>query len=127
MVDLDRLNKLIAEKGVSKKFLSEKAGKARTYISCAMCGKGTISAEALKIFARELGTTVEYLRGETDEPNKKEMPLINGDEELTMFLEELRNRPEQRMLLSVTKDATKAEVEAVVEFITKLRKGAADD
>ena len=79
MVDVDRLNNLIAEKGVSKKFLSEKAGKARTYISCAMCGKGTISAEALQIFADELGTTVEYLRGETDNPAKEKEPVLSDE------------------------------------------------
>ena len=54
-------------------------------------------------------------------------PLVNNDPELTEYLEELRNRPEQRMLLSVTKDATKEEVEAVVNFITSLRRGKPDD
>ena len=52
---------------------------------------------------------------------------VNNDPELTEYLEELRTRPEQRMLLSVTKDATKEEVEAVVNFITSLRRGKNND
>ena len=33
------------------------------------------------------------------------------------YLDELRTRPEMRMLFSTTKNATKAQIEAIVQFI----------
>lgn len=41
--------------------------------------------------------------------------------ELTMYLEELRSRPEMRMLFSIAKDATKEDVEKAVAIIKALR------
>ena len=40
-----------------------------------------------------------------------------GDAELAEYLEELKNRPDKRMLFSVTKNATKAQIEAIVRMI----------
>lgn len=51
-----------------------------------------------------------------DAENEKK-PLINEDEELTEYLEELKNRPEMRMLFSLTKGATKEDVEKAVRII----------
>lgn len=42
-------------------------------------------------------------------------------DELTEYLEMLRTRPECRMLFSLTKDATKEDVEKAVAIITVLR------
>lgn len=50
-----------------------------------------------------------------------EKPLVNGDEELTDYLEMLKTRPECRMLFQLTKDATKEDVEAAVRIIEVLR------
>lgn len=47
--------------------------------------------------------------------------LVNGDPELTAYLDQLRTRPEMRMLFSLTKDATKADVERAVAIIEALR------
>lgn len=44
-----------------------------------------------------------------------------GDAELTEYLEALRSRPECRMLFSLAKDATKADVEKAVAIIEALR------
>lgn len=48
--------------------------------------------------------------------------LVNQDSELTAYLEELRTRPEMRMLFSVAKGASKADVEKAVAIIEALRK-----
>lgn len=66
MVDLDRLYARIREKGVTQKFLCDRAGKGRQYIADARSGKGSISAQALRAFADALDTTVEWLSGESD-------------------------------------------------------------
>ena len=43
--------------------------------------------------------------------------LVNDDEELTEYLEELKTRPELRMIFSLTKNATKKDVEKAVKVI----------
>lgn len=52
---------------------------------------------------------------------KAAAPLVNGDTELTAYLEMLRNRPEMRALLDTAIGATKEEVEENVRFIEALR------
>lgn len=47
-------------------------------------------------------------------------PPVNGDEELTEYLEHLRTRPEMKMLFSLTKSATKEDVEKAVKIIEAL-------
>lgn len=54
--------------------------------------------------------------------DKTEKPLVNGDEELTEYLEMLKTRPEMRMLFQISKDATKEDVEAAVRVIEAIRK-----
>lgn len=50
--------------------------------------------------------------------DKKEKAAIDVvDDDLKEYLDELRNRPEMRMLFSTTKTATKAQIEAIVKFI----------
>lgn len=75
MVKFSRLDARIKEKGVTQKFLCDKAGKGRQYISDARNGNGSISAEALVIFADALDTTVEWLTGESNQKEKPAPPL----------------------------------------------------
>lgn len=100
--------KLCAETGLSRGMLTDlKMGRTKE-----------LSAKNSRIIADYFGVSVDYLlTGE-----QKEKPLINGDEELTEYLEMLRSRPECRMLFSLTKDATKADVEKAVAIIEALRK-----
>lgn len=65
-----------------------------------------------------LGVSVSDLIGNTD---TKE-PVTTEDDELTEYLEELKNRPEMRMLFSLAKGATKEDVEQAVAIIEALRK-----
>ena len=64
------------------------------------------------------GVTTDYLLGTTDQ---KEKPS-SEDEELTEYLEELKTRPEMKMLFSLAKGATKEDVERAVAIIEALRK-----
>ena len=61
------------------------------------------------------GVSAGVLLGREDEP------LVNNDPELTEYLEVLRDRPEMRMLFSITKCAAKEDVEAAVKIIEALR------
>ncbi len=60
--------------------------------------------------------SVDYLLGKT------EKPIIEPDDELNEYLEELRTRPEMKMLFSLAKGATKEDVEKAVAIIEALRK-----
>lgn len=100
--------KMCTDLGISKGLLTDLKMGRRTGIS---------AANAQKI-AAYFGVTVGYLLGEEE----KEKPLINGDEELTEYVEMLKNRPECRMLFQLSKNATKEDVEAAVRIIEALRK-----
>lgn len=67
---------------------------------------------ALRI-AKYLGVSVEQLMGEEES---------SANDEVSEYLEELRSRPEMRMLFSVSKGATKEEIEQAVKIIEALRK-----
>lgn len=76
---------------------------------------GTIPYEkTLQQIADYFGITKEELIGEFI-PSKQKAPPVNGDAELTEYLEELRTRPEMRMLFHTFAGATKEQVEAIVK------------
>lgn len=52
----------------------------------------------------------------------KKDDISNDNTELSDYLEELKNRPEMRMLFSLAKGATKEDVEQAVAIIEALRK-----
>lgn len=70
-------------------------------------------------FARYFGVPVDYLLGNTEETKK---PTVTEDDGLVEYLEELRSRPEMRMLFSLAKGATKEDVERAVAIIEALRR-----
>lgn len=67
------------------------------------------------------GVTTDELCGDTA-PKPAAASAVNGDSDLTEYLEQLATRPELRMLFSVSKDATKADVEKAVAIIEALRR-----
>jgi len=72
--------------------------------------------DKIKLLANALQTTPAYILGyETSNQTNK-------DKELADYLEELRTRPEMRMMFSLTKNATKADVEKAVRIIEALLK-----
>lgn len=77
----------------------------------------TPTGETLAKIAEYFDVPVGYLLGS----EQKERPLVNGDEELTEYLEMLKTRPECRMLFQLSKNATKEDVEAAVRIIEALR------
>lgn len=83
--------------------------------------------ETLEAIADTFNVNMDTLLGKTREApilfaENQDPDLVNGDPELTAYLDSLRNRPEMRMLFSVAKDATKADVEKEVAIIEALRK-----
>lgn len=79
MIRYDRIQELVNLCGKKKSFLSEAMGFSSRYLIDAKKQNTNIADEPLQILAKELKTTPEYLRGETDDPGIKETPATEGE------------------------------------------------
>lgn len=78
----------------------------------------TPRAEVLADIAQFFHVPVSYLLYGGEEEKK---PLVNNDEELTEMLEAVRDDPDLRMLFSVTKGATKEDIQRAIKIIQMLK------
>lgn len=81
MFRYDRLDPLIKTSGKTKVSLCAKMGFGPTYLRDAKKQNTNIADEPLRILAKELETTPEYLRGETDDPGIKKALATEGEGE----------------------------------------------
>lgn len=79
MIRYDRIQELVNLCGKKKSFLSEAMGFSSRYLIDAKKQNTNIADEPLQILAKELKTTPEYLRGETDDPGIKEALATKGE------------------------------------------------
>lgn len=111
----DKIAALCNERGISITTMCKESGVSRAPLSDLKMGRSkTLASATLSKIAAYFGVSVDYLLG------NEEKPLVNGDEELTEYLEELKNRPEMKMLFSLTRGATKEDVEKAVKIIETL-------
>lgn len=113
----DRFKQLCERKGVSCNKAALEIGLSNATPTKWKKTGATPVGETLDKIAAYFGVTTDYLLGKEEQ----KMPLINGDEELTEYVEMLKNRPECRMLFQLSKDATKEDVEAAVRIIEAIR------
>ena len=126
----ERFVQLLEEFEMSAYAVSKATGVTQSTLSAWKHG-GKLRSGTLKIIADFFGVSAEWLRGDVDERTKiravEAQELINEDEELTDFLELLVKRPECRMLFSLSKNATKEDVEFVVKMLEELRNRSNDE
>lgn len=108
---MNRLMLLRKEKGLRQADLAKEIGCTQATLSGWETGKFEIASNYLIKLCKVLDCTADDILG-LNEP-----VLVNDDPELTEYLEQLKNRPEMRMLFSLTKTATKKDVEKAVEII----------
>lgn len=111
-----RLRELRKQKNWSMKQLGEMIGCSESTISLYETRKREPSFETLLKLGKIFDVSVDYLLG-NHPANQKEKPATSESDELNEYLEELKSRPEMRMLLSLTKGATKEEVERAIRII----------
>lgn len=80
------------------------------------------SSEQLLKLSEYFHVTVDYLLGN----EQKESPAVY-DDEAKEYLDELRKRPEMKMLFKASKNATKEEIEQVVKMIETFKRGSGGD
>lgn len=98
MVNVSKIRDLCSERGIKLVFLIEKLGlKSRTYFQDIEKSGRDISLDRLEIIADTLGTTVEYLTDQTDDPSKEKKPSFISDETWT----KIKNDPSALKLLEM--------------------------
>lgn len=74
MCDIDRTKKLAKSRGVKLVYLCSQVGETQCYLNDVKLGKRRMTPDKLAKIAEILGTTPEYLLGETDDPEIKKAP-----------------------------------------------------
>lgn len=98
--------------GLTMKELGERVGVGESTISQYETGKRQPDYEILLRIADYFGVSVDEILGKE---------RSTEDEELQEYLEQLKTRPEMKMLFKLTKNATKADVEQAVRIIEAIR------
>lgn len=108
----ERLKKCREELGLTLTEVAEKMGvSTSTILRYESQSIENISAANLEKLAEALNVTPNYLMGWESEE----------DVELQEYLEMLHKRPEMKTLFSISKNATKADVERAIKIIEALR------
>lgn len=110
----DIIKKLRSENKMSQNDIAARLSISRQAYSLYENGKREPSIDTIQQLAEIFNVSTDYLLGNSD---KKEKPLVNEDKVLEEYLDELKNRPEMRMVFSLMKGATKEDVEKAVKII----------
>ena len=114
----ERIDGLLRERDISGSRMSADLGMSRSFMTELRKGRAKgVNAETAARIADYLGVSTDYLLGKSPTPQLTDDPM---EQELAGYLEELRSRPEQRMLFSVTRKATREQVEAIVHMIEEM-------
>ena len=117
----ERIDGLLRERGISGSRMSTDLGMSRSFLTELRKGRARgINADTASRIADYLGVSVDYLLGKSPTPDLSDDPM---EKELAGYLEELRNRPEQRMLFSATRKATREQIEAIAHMVEEMQKG----
>lgn len=108
MLDFDRLNDCIHEKGITKAFIAKRLGRQRSLLNDWANGKSKPSDSDLKILANLLGVSADYLLGKTD---KKNEPAQNGQALDTKVQE----------VLTDMSDCSEDEIDSVRQYVAFLK------
>lgn len=121
----NRLKKAMEIRDMKAVDLAKSSGISKSRISQYVNGVYEAKQEAVYKLALALNVSEGWLMG-YDVPMQRSAPADESDDVMEL-LDALRNRPEMRMLFSVSKDATREDIERAVAIIEALRKSEEDD
>ena len=109
---------LCKERGITGGRMCTELGLSKSLMTDLKSGrKKSIHAETAKKIAEYFGVSVDRVLGQETE----KAAIDYADDDLKEYLDELRNRPDKRLLFSVTKNATKSQIEAIVKMIEEMQ------
>ena len=113
-----RIESLCKDRGINITQMCRDAEIPRVDLTDLKKGRtAALSTKTLVKISEYFGVSVEYLLG-NEQKEKAAIDVV--DDDLQEYLDELRSRPEMRMLFSTTKTATKAQIEAIVKMIESM-------
>jgi len=119
-MDEKKILKIMKEKGINSKQLSELSGIPVSTVNKIIYGiTREPSVNAVMAIAHALDCTLDELLDE----DKKETER----DELTEYLDELHKRPEMKILFKVAKKATKEDIEKAVKIIEMFKGNSNSD
>lgn len=113
MNSVEKVLNLCKERKIAISKLEKECGFANGYIR--QLKKGTFTMERLLKIAGFFGLPIEYFYDDREY-------LPSTDPELDQLLEQLKNRPECRMLFKLAADATADDVRQAVRIIEAIRR-----
>ena len=112
---MNNIRELRKAKGVSQSMLAREIGVAQNTVSQWECGTREPDNDMLAALASYFNTTVDYLLGREDSPN------VPYDPDTVAAMEEAFERPEMRALFSVSKNATKEDIEKTIAILKAIK------
>ena len=110
------------EKGLTQAELGKYFNLSKQTISSYENGGSSPDKDTLQRLADFFSVSVDYLLGRTDSREAPQYDKIKTSaDEVTELLETLHKRPEMKMLFSITKNATKEDIEKAVKIIEALK------
>lgn len=120
----ENLKKARKNKGLTQKALSEKLGVALSTVAMWETGSRQPDYQMLNRIADFFGISFDDLLEDKEEKetlDSDEIYVAYEDDEVFSIRELLRTRPEMKMLFSVSKNATKEDIERTVAIIEALK------
>lgn len=107
-----RIKQIMAVKGISQAELVRRTGIRASSISDWLAGKYTPKQDKIDLMAAALGVSPAWLMY-----GKEEIEPYYIDPETAVLAQELKNRPEFRVMFDSTKDLDPESIKKIVDFI----------
>lgn len=117
-----RLRALREQRGLRQEDIGKVINVGKSAVSQWESGARIPDLETVNRLSSYFGVSVDYLLGRTDSREAPQYDKIKTSaDEVTELLETLHKRPEMKMLFSITKNATKEDIEKAVKIIEALK------
>ena len=118
----ERFVQLLQDYGITAYKLSKDTGIPQSTFSDWKKGKSTPKLDKLQKIADYFNVPLDYLTGNDNIMVEAHNEPIYLDDETRNIIDELRTRPEMKILFSVSKNVTKEDIEATVEILKRMQK-----
>ena len=117
-----RIENLCKSKGINVTIMCKDTGVSRGSLTDLKSGrKKSLSTETITKISEYFGVSTDYLLGSNIMVEAHNEPIYL-DDETRDIIDELRTRPEMKILFSVSKNVTKEDIEATVEILKRMQK-----